>query len=491
MKKRIRKYVTLVLLVIGCMAKAGISRAAKLSAVSETMQWQEVSLKLPKEWQDLYVSEESAEQVCFYQKSSYGREQAESMGFLFSILRSGKPLYDLPGAVPLAYTQKNMYYMLLPTDVCYDYEDEQIAGEYVRLASCLDQIKETVRIDAEDVHENPEEYVMPMSEYYQLKKKDLVNLTDNTLFLARNEIYARHGYFFQNQLLRLYFKQCSYYHAIPRKDFKESELSEIEKANIKMIRKMERNYKKEYPYPVEKQNGTAVKADLDGDGDAERISYLVKGQKDGSFRGILAVNGAKYNLEDFKIFLDDPDQEHFYITDIDSFRKGLELAITDNGPSEDPVTYFFRYDGTLQYLGAVGGYPMKQKSGWNGFCQDGFVLGTVRMDFIESTEAVGYWWYDYEKGKLKRQKRNSYYILPSRPHRLLVDLPVYAQMDESSMQTTVKAQKQVYFTATDGKKWILVKAKDRSSGYIHLKNGKITSLQKAPEKVFQGLGFYD
>lgn len=45
MEKGIRKYMTVVLLVIGCMAKAGISRASKLSAVPETMQWQEAGKK--------------------------------------------------------------------------------------------------------------------------------------------------------------------------------------------------------------------------------------------------------------------------------------------------------------------------------------------------------------------------------------------------------------------------------------------------------------
>lgn len=379
----------------------------------------------------------------------------------------------------------------MPTDVCYDYENKQIAEEYQKLASCLDQIEETIEIDAENLHKNPDEYVMPMSEYYRLKKKDLVNFTDNELFLGRNEIYARHGYCFENWSLQQYFKQCSYYHATAKKTFEESELSEIEKANIQTIKKMEQNYKKEHLYPIEKKNGTAVTIDLDEDGNAEKISYRVKKQKDGSFSGILAVNGIKYPLEDFKVFLDNPDLEHFYITDIASYQKGLEIAVTDQGPSDDPVTYFFRYDGTLQYFGIVGGYPMKQKSGWNGFCQDGIVLGTVRIDLIESAEAVAAWWYDYDKGKLKRQKRNSYRILPSESHRLLLDLPVYAQKKESSMQTIIKAQKQVYFTATDGKEWIMVKAKDGSSGYIHLKNGKITSLKKVPKKVFQGLRFYD
>lgn len=138
MKKGIRRYVicsVFALLLIGCGTKSESMRdfkAAATSEISETMdkkndtkavrvlkeqeaeddfiQWQEVTLKLPAKWRNLYVTEESADHISFFQKSSY--EQAESMGLLFGILRSKKPLYDMPGAEPLAYTEKNMYYIV-------------------------------------------------------------------------------------------------------------------------------------------------------------------------------------------------------------------------------------------------------------------------------------------------------------------------------------------------------------------------------------------
>lgn len=60
---------------------------------------------------------------------------------------------------------------------------------------------------------------------------DNVNLAD--LRLIRNEIYARHGRPFQTQWLSWRFKQEPWYK--PRKDYSDAELSETEKANIKLI----------------------------------------------------------------------------------------------------------------------------------------------------------------------------------------------------------------------------------------------------------------
>jgi len=84
-------------------------------------------------------------------------------------------------------------------------------------------------------------YVMfPDSSSKRLTDADLSSLTAWELQVARNEIYARHGYIFKkNANIMNYFESKSWYHENP--DFKgaDSELNQIELDNIKFIQSWE------------------------------------------------------------------------------------------------------------------------------------------------------------------------------------------------------------------------------------------------------------
>ena len=58
------------------------------------------------------------------------------------------------------------------------------------------------------------------------------------LYLARNEIYARHGYIFDNPDLQEYFGDMEWYNPTT-KDVSDSALNEYEKANIELILSLE------------------------------------------------------------------------------------------------------------------------------------------------------------------------------------------------------------------------------------------------------------
>ncbi|MFZ5354590.1 MAG: trypsin-like peptidase domain-containing protein [Bacillota bacterium] len=77
------------------------------------------------------------------------------------------------------------------------------------------------------------DYVLPFSNERHLIDEDIADLSKWELRLARNEIYARHGYMFKNEELIMHFYLKSWY--IPNPEFKESDLSEIEKYNIEFI----------------------------------------------------------------------------------------------------------------------------------------------------------------------------------------------------------------------------------------------------------------
>lgn len=83
-------------------------------------------------------------------------------------------------------------------------------------------------------------YILPESSTRALTASDLAGLTKDQLRIARNEIYARHGRRFKDAGLQQYFDSQSWYQGTIAPDqFDEGVLSEVEKANIDLIKKYE------------------------------------------------------------------------------------------------------------------------------------------------------------------------------------------------------------------------------------------------------------
>lgn len=92
------------------------------------------------------------------------------------------------------------------------------------------------------------DYLLPSSGRRTITRNDLSGLTKKQLDLARNEIYARHGWIFKRQDLINYFSQKSWYS--PRGSQKnrdrinnaiDNELSGVEKKNIEIIQAYEKS----------------------------------------------------------------------------------------------------------------------------------------------------------------------------------------------------------------------------------------------------------
>lgn len=77
-----------------------------------------------------------------------------------------------------------------------------------------------------------------------LKKKDVENMKKGDLLIIRNTIYARHGYSFKNRPLRVFFDAQEWY--IPVHTDITKELTDIEKQNIELLLKYEKNAKEYY-----------------------------------------------------------------------------------------------------------------------------------------------------------------------------------------------------------------------------------------------------
>lgn len=97
--------------------------------------------------------------------------------------------------------------------------------------------------DSEDYYEEEsdyDEYIIPDSSSRKLTKSDIEYLSSKELRLARNEIYARHGYIFNSQDLNDYFMEKDWYEPlVDSSGFDESDLNKYEKYNTRFIKQFE------------------------------------------------------------------------------------------------------------------------------------------------------------------------------------------------------------------------------------------------------------
>lgn len=455
-------------------------------------QWQEITATLPGDWETRSVILENANGFSIYQKASY--EENAELGYICGFLRTADYMNYGAGETLIAYTDDGLlYYLMQPTDFPCDTENADIAGEYNRMCSQVTDVRNSIEITLPtDIHYDAEEYILPISSILPLKQEMLVDLSDNGLWIARNEIYARHGRLFANEYLQQYFNRCTWYEGtIPPEQFDESILNDWERENLKLLVNAEQEYDRRHPYPKEYKVTETARENLSGNGTYNKVGYQVTAQKDGDCQYILTIDGEAYDLKEF-IYMDTPVMDVFYITDIAEDDNVLEIALLDEGPSSDPVTHFFRYDGTLSYIGLVGGFPFAgQNQGVNGFNGWGGITGLTRTDLIETAYLAGYWWYDRSKGQLVYQDTGLYAYLPAGGHTLYEDLPVYCLPNATSGTSVIPAQAQVYFLKTDMREWILVKGKEGGEGYMRVADGKIVDLGKPAEQVFSDLYYFD
>lgn len=457
--------------------------------------YEEISVIIPEEWQGKYMIQESEDGISFFQTASH--EKTEGLGFLCGFYRADNMVDQSAGAMQLAYTGDTMYYYQEPTDVnCY-YEDEQIVGEYSAMMEKTRQMRESLQIHKENVHYDAQEYYFPMSDKKQIGEELLWNIDNNSLWIARNEIYARRGRKFDNNYLQNYFESCSWYEGtVEAADFKEDSLTEIEKLNLELINTEEEKRNQENPYPKAVPMSGEETVDLNGDGTAEKVSCRYKEDAaNWEYKVDLCIDDMVYDLSSYfeEIYFLNLHTEQFYITDIYPDDPGYEIAIMDYGASYDLVTYFFKYDSELHYLGAVSGFPFKEEQGLDGFAMTGLVMGMKRVDLIHTCYAYSLWYYDREQNKLVSRDTSGSMVQmePDGGHKLNKDLILYQEMDTSAETLTLQAQDKVFFLETDGEEWIKVKGKDGIQGYMHCSSEHIDNMSGSPQEIFSDLQFYD
>lgn len=453
--------------------------------------WQEVTITIPDEWEDKYIITEEANGFSIFQKAS--KEKNETMGFLCGVYRSEQFVSNGAGETLAAYTDDGiLYYVMIPTDVtCYT-EDEAIAAEYMQMMELVSWIAGSLQVASENVHYDAGQYKIPVSSIILLNEFQLLNFSDNDLWIARNEIYARHGKIFQNDYLSRYFNTCSWYQPLEDKtEVSERELNEVEIANITLILEAEKAYTAKHSYPKKCLTGEVYDLPLEGEMTSSRLSYRSTTDENWEHTSILTIDGEEYQLEDY-VSLDTPVQDVFYVTDISEYEEGLEIAILDDGASNDPITHFFTYDGELHYIGFINGFPFREHSddGMNGFSGQNMIVGSGRVDLIETAYVDVIYHYDVENKKIVANETGMTNYKWYTPHELYIEIPVYVSNDVNSPMIIIHAQKEVFFMKTDGKEWILLRGSDGTEGYIQVKDGKILNIGLPAEEVFSDLYFF-
>ena len=80
-----------------------------------------------------------------------------------------------------------------------------------------------------------QEYILPNSSETYLTAQDLEGLSKADLRIARNEIYARYGWVFEDETLRQHFESQSWYKTGDFGTVSDDQLTELEKANRDLI----------------------------------------------------------------------------------------------------------------------------------------------------------------------------------------------------------------------------------------------------------------
>jgi len=87
--------------------------------------------------------------------------------------------------------------------------------------------------------DSSDSYILPKSGSEKLVDSNLSTLTKENLSLAKNEIYARHGFLFKTEPFKSYFSNKSWYKGNSTFKGSDRELSSIELDNLQLILKYE------------------------------------------------------------------------------------------------------------------------------------------------------------------------------------------------------------------------------------------------------------
>ncbi len=212
--------------------------------------FEEVEVTLPESWSGKCVMTKGGDGVGFYQIKSRDLWTEElgykNGGHLFSLCCSDDYSYqDLPAYQTIGIGDGGIYYLAFPTDVQAYTEDAEAYGEFMQMSEDVQWITDNIRLTGPNtsylIDDADDEYILPQSSTSYLSESDLAGMDSDTLQMAINEIYARHGRKFVMQSVQDYFNAKSWYvGTVEADDFDINVMNRYESANIDlMVKRME------------------------------------------------------------------------------------------------------------------------------------------------------------------------------------------------------------------------------------------------------------
>ena len=358
-----------------------------------------------------------------------------------------------------------------------------------------------------------DEYLLIDSSIRILTDSDVEGFSLQGICYAKNEIYARKRRMFKSTELNEYFSSKRWYSGdILPEDFQESSLSEIEKANVEFLSQKEyemdpAGYQLDQPgYDI-----TLVSSCINKDSFETAVSKIKQGE--GAFLGKnvsldLNQDGTEETLAvsvDWDTELYATDQYTLQVGDCvySDFGENTQEAvygismdgneilpvIYQSGPSEDPVSTIFRYDGnSLSMIGQICTWPENMK------IEDGVLHTKIRCNTM-GTMAIETSWILDENGQLSMLKQDAYeygkdFTYPGEPDDFFAYLKqtitVYSEKDEMSTATEMEPQ-YVNFPYTDGENWTYVQGESGQGGWLYLNE----PYYEQRVALFDGLFFAD
>ncbi|NSK19484.1 YARHG domain-containing protein [Dorea formicigenerans] len=197
------------------------------------------------------------------------------------------------------------------TDNIRVYNSDKKASVYLGFTNGkVDSITYRPMEDTEAQNDQAQEYIFPDSDKKYLSEDEVRSVDESQLSLGRNEIFARHGYIFNDDSINQYFKGKSWYQGtVPADQFDmDSVFNDFEKKNVELIKKVENEV-----------NGTSSQANNAEQQEAIQDTYD-------------ALIGVWYQYKDSEMAI--------------SFRNSNTLEVQYGGEQENK---FFNYTVTARY----------------------------------------------------------------------------------------------------------------------------------------------
>lgn len=230
--------------------------------------------------------------------------------------------------------------------------------------------------------------------------------------------------------------------------------------------------------------------DLNGDGVLEAVSIAITGNAHDGTQAIITVGSSS------AAFPGSNPEGWFGIMDINITDNEKEIAVSDLGPSGDPTTGFYRFDGSnIQLVGTTqGAYESIS------FAGNGTLITTTRAPVLQT------WFYadQFALGtdhKLTHVDKSLYLIDPSLPEAhltMLQDLALHtdtSSVSATSIVTTLKKGEKITFIGCDRGDWCKVQNSAGIAGWMAMEGFndiiRVDGTRVSAGEVFEGISTAD